>query len=243
MMRRLAFVAGLAGRTFWSTARLVAAWLRGVPAGPGSIYEQVPRQWARDLLRSAQIEVRVRGLEHLHGVGTCVYCANHTSFVDPGALIDAVPGSVRFVAKRSLFHVPIFGTALRITGQIPVDRANRDAAVDAFSEAASVLRNGVSAAIFVEGTRSRDGSLQPFKKGAFVLAINLQVPCVPVYIAGARALMPRGGFVPRPGTVEVRIGQPIATAGLAYEDRDALRERCWQAMNALAAGQARAHVP
>ena len=99
-----------------------------------------------------------------------------------------------------------------------------------------MLRDGVSAAVFVEGTRSRDGSLQPFKKGAFVLAISLQVPCVPVYIAGARALMPRGGFVPRPGTVEVRIGEPIPTTGLTYEDRDALRDRCWQAMSALATG-------
>lgn len=236
MIRSLVFVAGLAGRTIWSTARLVFAWARGVPEGPGSIYEVIPREWARDLLRSADIEVKVRGREHLDGVGTCVYCANHTSFVDPGALIDAVPGSVRFVAKRSLFHVPVFGTALRITGQIPVDRGNRDAAVGSFAEAERVLRHGASAAIFVEGTRSRDGSLQPFKKGAFVLAIGLQAPCVPVYIAGARALMPRGGFVPRPGTVEVRIGAPIATAGMSYEDRDVLRERCWQAMSALAAG-------
>ena len=236
MIRSLVFVAGLAGRTIWSTARLVLAWVRGVPQGPGSIYEAIPREWARDLLRSAEIDVRVRGREHLDGVGTCVYCANHSSFIDPGALIDAVPGSVRFVAKRSLFHVPVFGTALRITGQIPVDRGNRDAALDSFTEAGQILRNGASAAIFVEGTRSRDGSLQPFKKGAFVLAISLQVPCVPVYIAGARALMPRGGFVPQRGTVEVRIGLPIPTAGLRYEDRDALRDRCWQAMSRLAAG-------
>jgi len=236
MIRSLVFVAGLAGRTIWSTARLVLAWVRGVPQGPGSIYEAIPREWARDLLRSAEIDVRVRGHEHLDGVGTCVYCANHSSFIDPGALIDAVPGSVRFVAKRSLFNVPVFGTALRITGQIPVDRGNRDAALDSFTEAGQILRNGASAAIFVEGTRSRDGSLQPFKKGAFVLAISLQVPCVPVYIAGARALMPRGGFVPHRGTVEVRIGLPIPTAGLRYEDRDALRDRCWQAMSRLAAG-------
>lgn len=236
MTRSFVFVAGLVGRTIWSTCRLVVAWIRRVPAGPGSIYELIPREWARDLLRSAEIDVRVNGREHLDGVGTCIYCANHTSFVDPGALIEAVPGSVRFVAKRSLFRVPVFGTALRLTGQIPVDRADRDAAVDSFSEAGRILREGVSAAVFVEGTRSRDGSLQSFKKGAFVLAISLQVPCVPVYIVGARALMPRGGFVPRPGAVEVRIGLPIPTAGLTYEDRDALKRRCWQAMSVLAAG-------
>ena len=239
MIRSFIFTAGLVTRTVWSTLRLVFARLRGVPAGPGSIYEQVPRQWARDLLESAQIEVRVLGREHVAGIGTCVYCANHASFVDPGALIGAVPGSVRFVAKRSLFRVPFFGTALRITGQIPIDRTNRDAAMDSFAEAAEVLRDGVSAAVFVEGTRSRDGSLQPFKKGAFVLAISLQAPCVPVYIAGARALMPRGGFVPRPGMVEVRIGEPIPTVGMTYEQRDALRDRCWQAMSALAVSRLR----
>jgi 1-acyl-sn-glycerol-3-phosphate acyltransferase len=92
----------------------------------------------------------------------------------------------------------------------------------------------VSAAVFVRH-RSRDDRCV-FKKGAFVLAISLQVPCVPVYIVGARALMPRGGFVPRPGTVEVRIGLPIPTAGLTYAERDALRQRCWQAMSTLAAG-------
>lgn len=236
MIRSIAFVAGLVGRTIWSTLRLLLAWLRGVPAGPGSIYEAIPREWASDMLDSAGIKVTVSGREQLAGIGTCVYCANHSSFVDPGALIGAIPGRVRFVAKRSLFHVPFFGTALRLTGQIPVDRGNRDAAVDSFAEVGRILRDGVSAAVFVEGTRSRDGSLQPFKKGAFVLAIGLQVPCVPVFIAGARALMPRGGFLPRPGTVEVRIGTPIPTAGLAYDDRDALRDRCWEAMHALATG-------
>jgi len=140
MIRSFIFTAGLVTRTVWSTLRLVFARLRGVPAGPGSIYEQVPRQWARDLLESAQIEVRVRGREHLDGVDTCVYCANHSSFVDPGALITAVPGSVRFIGKRSLFRIPFFGTALRITGQIPIDRTNRDAAMDSFAEAATAYR-------------------------------------------------------------------------------------------------------
>lgn len=236
MIRSLWFTVGLVARTVWSTARLVLARLRGIPEGAGSIYEQVPRQWAHDLLRSARVEVQVRGRERVEGIGTCVYCANHVSLIDPGALVDAVPGSVRFVAKRSLFRVPFFGTALRITGQIPVDRTNHDAAIDAFADAADLLRNGASAAIFVEGTRSRDGSLQPFKKGAFILAISLQVPCVPVYIAGTRALMPHGGFVPRSGTVEVRFGEPMPTAGLTYEDRDVLRDRCWQAMSTMAGG-------
>lgn len=237
MIRSLVFVAGLVGSTVLDTARLLWASIRRVPSGPGSPYELIPRQWARRLLERAGIAVRVTGRERFDGLRTCIYCANHVSLIDPGALVDSVPGRVRFVAKRSLFRVPVFGTALRITGQIPVDRGNRDAALDSFADAAKILRDGVSAAIFVEGTRSRDGALQPFKKGAFVLAISLQAPCVPVYIAGARDLMPKGtGLVPQPGTVEVRFGAPIPTVGMTYEDRDVLRERCWQAMRALATG-------
>ena len=237
MIRSIVFVVGLVASTVLDTARLVWASIRHVPPGPDSPYEQIPRRWARRLLERAGIKVRVTGREHLDGLGTCIYCVNHVSLIDPGAVVDAVPGRVRFVGKRSLFRVPVFGTALRITGQIPVDRGNRDAALDSFADAAKILHDGVSAAIFVEGTRSRDGALQQFKKGAFVLAISLQAPCVPVYIAGARELMPKGtGLVPLPGTVEVRFGKPIPTVGMTYEDRDLLRERCWQEMLALKGG-------
>jgi 1-acyl-sn-glycerol-3-phosphate acyltransferase len=143
---------------------------------------------------------------------------------------------VRFVAKRSLFHVPVFGTALRLTGQIPVDRANRDAAVDSFAEAGRILREGGVgrglrrrhpqprrvAAVIQEGrVRARDQPAGPLRSRLHRRG------------TGADA---RGGFVPRPGTVEVRIGLPIPTAGLTYEDRDALRQRCWQAMSMLASG-------
>jgi 1-acyl-sn-glycerol-3-phosphate acyltransferase len=212
----------------------VFASVSGVPPG-AAVYEAVPRRWAHDLIVASGIEVHVVGREHLEGLGPCVYCSNHSSFIDPGALLEALPGSVRFVAKRELFRVPGFGTALRLSGQIALDRTDKDAAVDALSGATQAIREGKSAAIFVEGTRSRDGVLQPFKKGAFVLAIEAQVPVVPVYIAGARELMPKGGIVPDPGPVEVRIGTPIPTAGLTYDDRDGLRDRVWTAMAALGA--------
>jgi 1-acyl-sn-glycerol-3-phosphate acyltransferase len=233
VIRQVVIAAGLVWRTVTGVAELVFASVSGVPPG-SAVYEEVPRRWAHDLIVASGLTVHVVGREHLDGVGACVYCSSHGSFIDPGALLEALPGSVRFVAKRELFRVPGFGTALRLSGQIPLDRTDKDAAVDALSGAVQVLRSGKSAAIFVEGTRSRAGALQAFKKGAFVLAIQAQVPCVPVYIAGAQQLMPRGGFVPDPGTVEVRIGAPIPTSGLTYEDRDALRERCWNAMAALA---------
>jgi 1-acyl-sn-glycerol-3-phosphate acyltransferase len=234
MIRSLWFALQVIGRTIGGSARLLAAAATGATMGPDSAFERVPRQWVHALLGDAGIAVRVEGRDHVQGLGTCVYCANHVSLIDPGALLEAIPGRVRFVAKRSLFHVPVFGTALRLTGQIPVDRTDRESAKESLVEAGTILRDGVAAAIFVEGTRSRDGALQPFKKGAFVLAIGLQAPCVPVYIAGSRDLMPHGAFVIRPGTVTVRFGAPIPTTGLDYDDRDRLRDRCHEAIEALA---------
>ena len=228
------YLLALLGRTVSGTARLVVAVLRREPAGPGSAFDRVPREWSRRLLAAARIEVGTRGLEHLEGLGPCVYAANHVSFVDIWALEVALPGSVRFVAKEALFRIPIFGTALRISGQIPIDRGDRAQAIDAFSHAAEALRAGRSAIVFPEGTRSRDGRLQPFKKGAFVLAIRTQQPLVPVYVAGTLGLMPKGWIVPRSGRVEVRIGPPIPTAGLGYDDREALLHCCDAAMRALA---------
>lgn len=234
MIRAARYLLVLVGSTVSGTVRLVLATLRREPPGARSAFDRVPREWSRRLLRAARIEVGTSGLAHLEGLGPCVYAANHVSFVDIWALEVALPGSLRFVAKEGLFRIPIFGMALRISGQIPIDRGDRTQAIDAFSHAAEALRAGRSAIVFPEGTRSRDGRLQPFKKGAFVLAIRTQQPLVPVYVAGTFGLMPKGWVMPRSGRVEVRIGTPIPTAGLGYADREALLQRCHLAMQALA---------
>jgi len=235
VIRHARFILLLVGRTIGAVASLAWAAVRRVPPEPGGVQDRVPRAWARALLHDAGISVRVTGQDHVAGNGPWVYCANHASFVDVGAVAATLPGSLRFVAKRELFRIPVFGMGLRLTGQIPVHRAHHEVALEAFAAAATAVRSGLSAVVFAEGTRSRDGTLQPFKKGAFVMAIATQAPCVPVYVAGAWSLLPRGGLVPRAGTVEVRIGQPIPTAGLTYDDRDRLREQCFHAMEALAA--------
>jgi 1-acyl-sn-glycerol-3-phosphate acyltransferase len=153
--------------------------------------------------------------------------------VDIWAMLAALPGSLRFVGKRELFRIPIFGTALRISGQIPIDRQDHGAAVASFDAASRLLAAGHSAMVFPEGTRSLDGRLQPLKKGAFVLAIATGRPVVPVAVAGTFGILPKGGIVPRAGQVEVRIGAPIVTTGLTYDDRDALVARAATAMAGL----------
>lgn len=233
MIRALGYLLALFADTVSGTVRLLAAVRRGEPSVPGGTYDQVPREWARRMLAAAGIEVHVTGLEHAAGLGPCVYVANHLSFVDVWAVLVALPGSLRFVGKRELFRIPIFGTALRVSGQIPIDRQDRRAAVASFDVAGRLLAAGHSAVVFPEGTRSLDGSLQTLKKGAFVLAIATQRPVVPVAVVGTFGILPKGGIVPRAGRVEVRVGAPIFTTGLTYEDRDALVARASAAMTGL----------
>ena len=233
MTRALRYLLTLVAGTFAGTARLLAAVVRGEPSRPGSTYDEVPRLWSGRLLDVAGIKVHVEGLAHLEGLGPCIFVSNHISFVDVWALLATLPGSLRFVAKRELFRIPVFGTALRASGQIPIDRKDRRAAVGSFEVAGRLLGQGHSAVVFPEGTRSRDGTLQPLKKGAFVLAIATQRPVVPVVVRGTFGILPRGSIVPRAGRVTVRIGAPIATQGLSYDDRDALVARASGAMTGL----------
>lgn len=233
MTRALRYLLTLLAGTIAGTTRLVAAVVRGEPSRPGGTYDEVPRTWSGRLLDVTGIRVHVDGLAHVERLGPCVFVCNHLSFVDIWVLLVALPGSLRFVAKRELFHIPIFGTALRTSGQIPIDRKDRRAAVGSFEVAGRLLRQGHSAVVFPEGTRSRDGTLQPLKKGAFVLAIATQRPVVPVVVRGTFGILPHGGIVPRAGRVTVRIGAPISTEGLAYDDRDALVARAAAAMTAL----------
>jgi 1-acyl-sn-glycerol-3-phosphate acyltransferase len=203
--------------------KVTVAALAGVPDRPGGFYDRELSGWARRLLEVTDLPVEVRGLERIPAA--CVYAVNHASFVDIWVLVARLPGSVRFVAKRELYRIPIFGWALRATGQIPMDRRDREAAARSYQSAAEVVRGGRSVIVFVEGTRSRTGHLGEFKKGAFVLAIEAGVPLVPLYLSGTRAAMPRGSLWLRRRPVTLVAGEPVPTAGLTYDDRGALLTR------------------
>ncbi len=176
---------------------------------------------ARNLTRLCGVKVRVRGLERL-GRGPYIFTPNHQSHFDIAALLGYLPGNNRFAAKRELFSEPMLGAVMRTLGMIPIDRDDSGAAIDRLR---SLKDRAYSVIIFPEGTRSPDGSLQPFKKGAFVAAIELGLPVVPVICRGSAEVMPKGGYLSiLPGVVEIEVLEPIATDGLAYDDRDRLRE-------------------
>ncbi len=143
--------------------------------------------------------------------------SNHTSNLDPPILLPLIPGRTSVLVKKELFRIPIFGRAMRMTSLVPVDRTNRERSVESLRKACDVLRSGINMMVFVEGTRSSDGRLLPFKKGPFYLAMETGVPIVPITIAGAHELQPKGQLLSRSGVVRVVFHEPVDPAA---GDRD-----------------------
>jgi 1-acyl-sn-glycerol-3-phosphate acyltransferase len=183
------------------------------------------RLWARVGLRLGGVRLEVEGRGQLPAAGAVVYMPNHQSNIDILALFAGLPGQFRWLAKEELFRIPLFGLAMRRTGYIAVDRRDHKKALVSMNEAARRIAEGTSVVVFPEGTRSPDGHLLPFKKGGFQLALQAQVPIVPVAIHGSRAVVPKGSRRIHGGTIRVAIFPPVPTAGLDASARDALMER------------------
>jgi 1-acyl-sn-glycerol-3-phosphate acyltransferase len=183
------------------------------------------RWWARALMRIARVRVDARGLENIPAEGACIYVANHQSLLDIPAVTSILPGRVRFMAKRSLFKIPIFGWCLSLEGFVPVDRADREKAGRSLEPAEKVLDTGTRLFVFPEGTRSRTGEMGTFKTGAFRLAIATGVPIVPVAIIGAEKALAPGRKLIRAGTVTVVAGEPIDPAGMNQNQRHQFRDQ------------------
>jgi 1-acyl-sn-glycerol-3-phosphate acyltransferase len=167
------------------------------------------------------------------GRGAYVVVANHQSFLDIFVLCN-VPHEMKWVAKKELFKIPMFGWGLSLAGDISLDRGDTASALEVMEKARRYLENGMSVMIFPEGTRSEDGKLLPFKPGAFKLAVELGVPLLPISVSGSGQGMPKGGPWVRPAKITVRILEPVPTAGLKGRDvrrlRDDVRDRIARAL-------------
>lgn len=193
--------------------------------GSGKVAHRLAQIWSRLVLSLSGIHVRTVGRDNCPVDRPVIFACNHASQVDILVLYQALPVEFRFVVKEELFKIPVLGFSMRAAGYIPIHRSGGKKAVKSLIEAAKKIRKGASIVIFPEGTRSRDGRLQEFKTGAFMLALKSGCPIVPVAIRGTHDILPKGSLVARPGEVEVIIGRPIeiSTKGRKLTREEAAR--------------------
>jgi 1-acyl-sn-glycerol-3-phosphate acyltransferase len=190
------------------------------------------RMWSRMILWTSRVRLRVRGLENLETGMPYVLCVNHQSHMDIPIILAALPIQFRFAAKKQLFRYPFLGWHLRRSGHVPIDRENPHAAVKSLREAAEKMRQGTPVVIFPEGGTSRDGSINPFKGGGFMLATRSEAEAVPITISGSRAVLAPKTYYVRGGPVEVTVGKPIGSRGIsAMELANRVREEILATFN------------
>lgn len=180
-------------------------------------------------VRLAGIRIHTVGLDKLDASRTYIFMSNHVSNLDPPLMLPLIPRRTSVMAKKELFDIPVLGKTMRMGSLVPVDRKNRDAGISAVRAAADVIRKGINMTIYVEGGRSFDGKLIPFKKGPFYLAVECNVPVVPVTVVGTQHAMPKARFAIRPGDVKVIFHDPIEPKD--FGDRETLKAKVREVIN------------
>lgn len=206
---------------FFATSVVIYALLG---AAENSLHK-VARTWARVLLAVTNVRVQVIGKENLSEKKPYIFMSNHQSDFDIFIVLAHLPGQFRWIAKKELFRIPIFGRAMKNAGYIEIDRQHRQRALQNLAEASRKIREGKSVMSFPEGTRSKDGAIKPFKKGMFHLALEAGVPIVPITIVGAAEIMPKRSLKINPGRITMVIDKPIAVSGYTDASRPELVER------------------
>src|SRR4030043_1163381 len=191
----------------------------------GSVIHHYARLWGKVALLANRVKVKIEGMENLQGKGPYIFMSNHQGSYDIFALLGHLPYQFKWLAKKELFSIPFFGWVMAAAGYISIDREGTRDTVEAMNKAARKIRDGMSVVIFPEGSRSPDGSIQPFKKGGFTLAIKSKVPIVPIAISGSREIMPKERLTAAPGEIRIRMGRPIETIQHSMKDRKDLMEK------------------
>ncbi len=212
--------------TFITTIILgIPALLSALVDRTGRIPYRIGQAWARMILRLNGVRIRVEGLENIDREMSYVFISNHQSNLDGLAIGSSLPSPLRFVIKKSLLKIPIMGQAFKLGRMIPIDRNEGKKALETINRYGRELRNGISALFFGEGRRSRDGRLQPFKKGGFIFSITSKLPLVPITIDNSFNLMPSGAVHIKSGTIRIIVGAAISTVDMRVEQVDQLLEK------------------
>jgi 1-acyl-sn-glycerol-3-phosphate acyltransferase len=198
--------------------------------------DKLIRLWARLLVRAAGIDLHLEGVERIDPSKRYILVANHYSYFDITCIFAAIPQPIRFMAKVSLFKIPIFGWSLARAGFIPVDRQNRRTAVKSFDLAAERIRKGNSVVVFPEEGRSHNREMREFQRGAFLLALKSRLEMLPIAIDGTYDVFRVGAKAITPGRVTIRVGTPIATEGLTLRDKERLSGQAREQISAMLFG-------
>jgi 1-acyl-sn-glycerol-3-phosphate acyltransferase len=193
--------------------------------GPYSrIIYYLAKTWTNSILFSAGVRLKIEGLEKIDRSKSYIFIGNHQSHFDVLSVFSALPLTVRFMAKKELYNIPLFGWALYASGTIRIDRTNRSRAISSMNSALDKIKKGVSVVVFPEGTRSEDGKIRDFKKGGFVLAIKGEIPIIPISISGSRFILRKHSNRIHPGNIKIVINDPVYTNDYSYRERETLNE-------------------
>lgn len=209
---------GLAWTAYMSVNTLLFSYI----TSEENTIHRVARIWAKYLLILTNVRVQVIGIDNVQKDSPQVFMVNHHSVFDIFVLLAQIPSQFRWVIKRELFKVPVFGKALRVAGYIEVDRQHHEKALKSLDVAASKIRDGKSVMTFPEGTRSAEGAIRPFKQGIFYLAMQSGVPIVPISIIGSGDIMPKNSLQIIPKDIIMIIDRPVDVSGYNVETRHEL---------------------
>jgi 1-acyl-sn-glycerol-3-phosphate acyltransferase len=201
----------------WTLVCALSAIIFTLFDASGRSYHAHARLWSWLALKVGGTRLKVTGTEQIPCGQPVIFMGNHQGNFDVLALFHAIPRRFTWMAKEGLFKVPVVGYSMRRAGYISLDRGNSSAAIKSMENAAAAIRGGSSVIVFPEGTRTHDGSLLPFKKGGFHLAINAGVPIIPFTINGSRRINPRNRMELHPGELSIHFGAPILTTGTSAE--------------------------
>lgn len=231
------YVSGVVLTLFWAGRVVLTSMFRS-PCELRKFCLKAPRVWTRQLLWIAGVEVEIEGTEHLEPGRPQIVVANHSSWFDVFALSAYFPERYHYVAKKELSRIPVFGKAWIVCGHIAIDRSDLSSAVASLERAAEkIAGEDATIIMFPEGTRSRTGELQRFKKGAFMLALKAGVPVIPLAIRGSRDVMPKGSWLVRPGRIRLTVGRPISVEEYTVSRRDELVRDARSAVARLLEGE------
>jgi len=216
-----------------STLTILVAIVRST----SPLIDGIVRLWGRSLVRAAGVTLTTEHIERIDPSKRYILVANHYSYLDIPCIVASVPQPIRFMAKVSLFKIPIFGWAINRAGFIPIDRKNRRTAVKSFDLAAERIRKGNTIVIFPEEGRSRYREMKDFQRGAFLLALKSEKTIVPIAIDSTFDVFPVGAKRITPGHVTIRVGTPIETAGLTLKAKGQLLEQAREQIQTMLFGE------